>query len=162
MKAFLPRPLLSLLLGAIWLLLNNSISWEHFLLAALLGISIPLLVQQLQETRHQRIRLGKLSAYCLLVLWDILVANLQVARLILGPVKRLQPAFIKVPLRITEPQPLVWLAGTITLTPGTVSCDVSEDGTYLLVHVLHLEDEEAMVEEIQQRYERRLKEIFSC
>lgn len=162
MKAFLPRPLLSLLLGAMWLLLNNSISWEHFLLAALLGISIPLLVQQLQETRHQRIRLGKLSAYCLLVLWDILVANLQVARLVLGPVKRLQPAFIKVPLRITEPQPLVWLASTITLTPGTLSCDVSEDGTYLLVHVLHLEDEEAMVEEIQQRYERRLQEIFLC
>src|SRR5699024_8877303 len=110
--------------------------------------SIPLLGQQLQETRHQRIRLGKLSAYCLLVLWDILVANLQMARLILGPVKRLQPAFIKVQLRITEPQPLVWLAGTITLTPVTVSCDVSEDGTYLHVHVLHLEDEEAMVEEI--------------
>src|SRR5690625_1056198 len=162
MKAFLPRPLLSLLLGAMWLLLNNSVSWEHFLLASLLGISIPLLVQQLQVTRNQRIHFGNLSAYCLLVLWYILVSNLHMVRLILGPVILLQPAFIKVPLRITEPQPLVWLAGTITLTPGTVSCDVSEDGTYLHVHVLHLEDEEAMVEEIQQRYERRLQEIFLC
>jgi len=162
MKTLLPKPLLSVLLGAVWLLLNNSLSWEHFALAMLLGVTIPLLVQHLQGPSVQHIHLGKLAIYCVLVLWDILVANLQVARLVLGPVKRLQPAFIKVPLNITEPLPLVWLASTITLTPGTVSCDVSDDGTYLLVHVLHLEDEAALVQAIQQRYERRLEEIFQC
>lgn len=162
MQSLLPRPLLSFLLVAVWLLLNNSTNWEHLGLAVLLGVSIPLLVQHLQEPSAKRIHLGKLVAYCVVVLWDILVANLLVARLVLGPVKRLQPAFIEVPLQITEPLPLVWLASTITLTPGTVSCDVSEDGKYLLVHVLHLEDEAALVQEIQQRYERRLKEIFQC
>ena len=52
------------------------------------------------------------------------------------------------------------LAGTITMTPGTVSSDVSADGRSLLVHCLHAPEPASVVDEIKQRYERRLKEIF--
>ena len=52
------------------------------------------------------------------------------------------------------------LAGTITLTPGTVSADVSEDGKALLVHALDAENPDEVRDDIKQRYERRLKEIF--
>ena len=49
---------------------------------------------------------------------------------------------------------------TITLTPGTVSCDLSRDGRSLLVHCLHAPDPDAVLSEIKTRYESRLKEIF--
>jgi len=52
------------------------------------------------------------------------------------------------------------LAGTITLTPGTVSADLSDGGHSLLVHTLHTDDPDGVRDEIKQRYERRLKEIF--
>jgi len=60
-----------------------------------------------------------------------------------------------------EPQAITMLAGTITLTPGTVSADLSDEGHSLLVHVLHTEDPDAVRDEIKSRYEARLKEIFS-
>ena len=53
------------------------------------------------------------------------------------------------------------LAGTITLTPGTVSADLSDQGHSLLVHVLHTDDPDAVRDDILTRYEARLLEIFS-
>ena len=60
----------------------------------------------------------------------------------------------------TSPEAITVLAATITLTPGTVSCDLSEDGHALLVHCLHAPDPAAVLDEIKTRYEARLKEIF--
>ena len=95
------------------------------------------------------------------MLWDIVVANVLVAYWILcWKVDRLQPRFMTVPLDIYSPEAITMLAGTITMTPGTVSCDLSADGRALLVHGLHTPDVESAVASIKDRYERRLREIF--
>ena len=100
-------------------------------------------------------------SYTMLVMWDILVANIQVAWIVLTVSNaKLKPAWITVPLDLRKPEAITLLAGTITLTPGTVSADVSESGHYLLVHVLHTDDPQAEVDAIKSRYEARLKEIF--
>ena len=89
------------------------------------------------------------------------MANITVAYLILFKRTRsLQPAWICVPLDLRKPEAITALAGTITLTPGTVSCDISSEGHSLLVHCLHAPDPDAVRDEIKERYERRLKEIF--
>ena len=99
--------------------------------------------------------------YCLLVIWDIVVANIQVAWVVLSvPNAKLKPAWIVIPLDIVQPEAITVLAGTITLTPGTVSADLSSEGHSLLVHVLHTDDPDAVRDEIKTRYEARLKEIF--
>jgi multicomponent K+:H+ antiporter subunit E len=100
--------------------------------------------------------------YSFLVMWDIMVANVQVAWIVLTvPNAKLKPAWIVVPLDLLEPEAITMLAGTITLTPGTVSADLSDEGHSLLVHVLHTEDPDAVRDDIKSRYEARLKEIFS-
>ena len=76
------------------------------------------------------------------------------------PNAKLKPAWITVPLDLRQPEAITLLAGTVTLTPGTVSADLSESGHYLLVHVLHTDDPDAERDEIKSRYEARLKEIF--
>ena len=82
-------------------------------------------------------RIGKMLSYGLLVLWDIMVANVQVAWIVLTvPNHKLKPAWITIPLDLRQPEAITLLAGTITLTPGTVSADLSQSGHYLLVHVL--------------------------
>ena len=99
--------------------------------------------------------------YVLIVLWDIVVANVVVAWLILFRRTRdLQPRWIAVPLELRKPEAITVLAGTITLTPGTLSADMSAEGHYLLVHCLHAPDPDAVRDEIKKRYERRLLEIF--
>ena len=96
------------------------------------------------------------------LLGDIVVANLQVAKLILGPVGRLRPAFVEIPLQLNDELALTMLASIISLTPGTVSADLSDDKRMLLVHSLDVDDEEELVRSIQTRYEAPLLEVFAC
>lgn len=155
-------PAQSLILFLVWLLLNNSLSPGQILLGALLALSIPLLVAPLQRPQPQVRRPGLALRYALRVVWDILVANFEVARRVLGPTSTLRPAFVALPLDIEGELPLTLLASTISLTPGTLSADLSEDKRWLYIHVLHLTDEAALIAEIKQRYEAPLREIFGC
>jgi multicomponent K+:H+ antiporter subunit E len=91
---------------------------------------------------------------------DILTANLQVAAWILRPNRRLQPAFIRYELELSSPLAISLLANTISLTPGTVSCDLSPDQRFLLIHCLHGEDTDALVRQIHERYEQPLLEVL--
>ncbi len=104
----------------------------------------------------------KLVRFVLVVHWDIITANVVVARLILGSPRKLRPAFVELPLELTDDFAITLLASTISLTPGTVSADVSEDRRTLLIHALDMDDEAELVAQIKQRYERPLKEIFEC
>ena len=103
----------------------------------------------------------KIVEYCLVVLWDIIVANVQVAMIILFRRERtIHSKWIPVPLELTSAEAITVLAGTITMTPGTVSATLSADGGCILVHCLHTDDPDSVRDEIKSRYERRLKEIF--
>lgn len=161
LRRFLPHPLITIALVGFWLLLINEVSAGGIVMGVLLGILIPLYTSRFwPETPH----IGKwprIVEYNLIVLWDILVANVQVAWWILfWKVERLQPNFMTVPLDIRTPEAITMLAGTITMTPGTVSCDLSADGRALLVHGLNAPDVADTVASIKDRYERRLMEIF--
>ena len=158
----LPFPRLSLLLWSLWLLLNQTLDPGHVVLGAALAVVIPLLSRRLlPPIPHVRAPLKALS-YLLLVQYDILVANLRVARLVLGPVRRLRPKVVQVPLDLTDPVVASILAATVTLTPGTVSIDLDLAARRLTVHALDAPDEASVVAEIKSRYEARLKEIFAC
>lgn len=161
-RPWLPHPLLSLILAGVWLLLVNTLSPGHVLLGATLGIAIPLLTRAFWPVSGGVRRPLRLLRFTLMVVWDILVANLHVARLILGPPAKLRPAFIHLPLDLDDDFAITLLASTISLTPGTVSADVSTDRRTLLIHALDVEDPEALVAQIKQRYEAPIKEIFAC
>ncbi len=161
LRRLLPHPLLSLTLAVVWVLLNNEITPGVAILGLLLGVAIPLFTSVFWPATPALKNYVMLVEYVLIVLWDIVVANVQVAFWILARRPRsLRPAFVVVPLEIVMPEAITMLAGTITMTPGTVSCDLGADGRSLLVHGLHLPDPAATVAAIKQRYERRLKEIF--
>lgn len=160
-RRWLPHPILTLVMTVLWMLLLNSFTLGGLLMGGLLGLAIPLLTASFwPETPHIR-SYRKAAAYVLIVMWDILVANVQVARLVLFcPVARLNTRWITIPLELSSPEAITVLAGTITMTPGTVSCDLSADGRALLVHCLDAPDAEAAVRGIKERYESRLKEIL--
>ena len=154
-----PHPLLSLLLAISWLALSHSLALVHLLSALLLGWAVPRLVQPFLGT-PSRIHWGAALRLTLVVLRDIVVSNFNVARLVLGPMSRPQPAWFAVPLASDHAMVNALLASIITTTPGTVSAVVDEPRRQILVHALDCSDAEAMVQDIRQRYEAPLLTIF--
>ena len=158
----LPHPLLTLILAIVWVLLQNQVTAGMVVFGIILGIIIPWMTSIWWPDTPQGFRMGLMLRYSAVVIWDILVANVQVAWIVLTvPNAKLKPAWIVVPLKLKQPEAITLLAGTITLTPGTVSADLSDEGHSLLVHVLHTDDADAVRDEIKSRYERRLLEIFA-
>ena len=157
-----PHPFVTLLLTVVWILLQNQLSAGMVVVGLILGIIIPRATAAWWPDRPKGFHLGKMAVYCVIVMWDIVVANVQVAWIVLTkPNSKLRPAWVVIPLDLVQPEAITILAGTITLTPGTVSADLSDGGHSLLVHALHTDDPDAVRDEIKDRYERRLKEIFA-
>lgn len=158
----IPHPLLTLILAIVWVLLQNEVTSGMVVFGVILGIIIPWMTSIWWPDAPVGFRMGKMVAYTFLVVWDIIVANIQVAWIVLTvPNSKLKPEWIVIPLELKEPEAITLLAGTITLTPGTVSADLSDEGHSLLVHVLHTDDPDGVRDDIKSRYEARLLEIFT-
>ncbi len=160
MNRWLPHPILTPVLMVVWLLLNNSIAPGHIFLGLLLGLAIPrftLAYWPEPVAMRRPLVLLRLTA---VFLYDVVVANLAVARLILAGPRHLRPAFVEVPLDLTNPLAISVLANIICLTPGTVSADLSPDQRALLVHTLDAEHPETLAGDIKARYEAPLREVF--
>ena len=157
----LPHPLLTLLLVAVWQMLVNYVSLGTLVFGLILGILIPLLTAPYWPDRPRLKNPAMIVEFILIVLWDIVVANVSVAKIILFKRNEdMRQTWVTVPLDLRSPEAITVLAGTITMTPGTVSADVAADGRSLLVHCLDAADPDAVRDDIKQRYERRLREIF--
>ncbi len=160
-RRLLPHPALSVLVGVVWMLLVNQITFGALVVAVVVAVVTPLATSRFWPDRP-KIRFGPdLLGYVCIVLWDIVVANFQVAWVILTRRNRdIRAHWLVVPLALRSPEAITVLAGTISLTPGTVTSDVSADGRALLVHALDVADPEVEVTRIKQRYEARLLKVF--
>ena len=160
MRRIIPHPGLSVLLLLVWMLLQNSLSFGALVVGIVIGILVPIFTAPFWPGRP---RIGYLHAfsYLALVIWDIVVANFEVAWIILFRRNRdLRPAWLVIPIGLDTPEAITVLAGTISLTPGTVTSDVSACGRFLLVHALDSADHEADIRKIKTRYEAGLKKVF--
>jgi len=148
-------------LTIVWLLLVNKVTVGNLILGFALGVIIPFLTEPYWEKRPPLKKPFRIIEYVLLVLWDICVANVIVAGIILTKSNRsTQSQWVRIPLDLKKPEAITVLAGTITMTPGTVSSCLSADASEILVHALDAPNPDAVRDEIKRRYERRLKEIF--
>ncbi|MGM0985820.1 MAG: Na+/H+ antiporter subunit E [Pseudomonadota bacterium] len=157
---WLPRPLFSLFLALLWLAMVNDFSMAHALLGLGLGVAIPFVTHAFWPEEAKIKRPLPLLRYLLVLLVDILRSNLVVALRILRPARHLRPGFFVYPLTLEDDFAITILASTISLTPGTVSLHHDARANTLLIHALHLEDEEEVIATIRERYERPLEEIF--
>lgn len=160
-RRIFPHPLLSLTLVFVWLALVNKVTSGNVVLGVILGLVVPMMTAPYWPGRAKVSNPLRIIEYGLVVLWDIVVANVQVAAIILFKSnKNTHSQWITVPLELTSPEAITVLAGTITMTPGTVSSMLSADGRSILVHCLHTDDPDGVRDQIKSRYEWRLKEIF--
>lgn len=149
------HPVLSLLLGCSWLALSHSLALVHILSAVLIGLIVPRLVGGFLKPAD-RMHWPSAVRLVLVVLWDVVVSNITVARLVLGAMDKPTPLWIPVPLATRNVRLNALFASIITTTPGTVSCVIDEEQGVIWVHALNGQDPLAMATDMKRRYEAPL------
>ena len=161
LRSLFPHPGLAAFLLLFWLILADSWTFGSLVMAALLATLIPLFTAPWWPGKPRLRRPIELIAYLGIVVYDVILSSWQVARIILFlPPDQIRSAFIAVPTTLTSPEAVALLAGTITMTPGTLTADIAADGRTLLIHSLHAPDPDDIRDGILSRYEARLKRIY--
>ena len=157
---WLPHPFVSVIVSLSWVMLAHNLEATTLFMAVLLGIFIPRLIQPF-IARTPDIQWILAFKLFFVVLWDIIICNIKVAKLVLGPTHKLHPKWFRVPLETQHEQVNVLLALIITTTPGTVTAGIDHDRGDILVHALSTDDAEIDILEIKNRYEKALMAIFA-
>ena len=161
MRRWLPSPLLSASLAALWLLLNDSVSPGHLLIALVVALLAPVLAAPLRPAGGPLRKPMVLARLVLHVGVDVVVSALQVAVGVLR--QRTRPpraGFVLVPLDLRDAHGLAALAMITTVVPGTVWSELAPDRSAVRLHVFDVEDEAEFIAHYKARYERPLTEIF--
>ena len=156
----LPHPFVSVLVALSWLMLGHSAELFDIVVAIILGLIIPKLIQPF-IVRTPNIHWVLAIKLFFVILWDIVVSNIRVAKQVLGPTKNLRPKWYRVPLDTDHEHVNTLLAMIITTTPGTVSAGIDQERGDILVHALNSDDPDAEILEIKERYEAPLMAIFN-
>lgn len=156
----LPHPFVSIVVACSWLILSHSLDASDLLLALVLAVFIPQLLNHF-IIRTPNIDWKTAIQLFFVVLRDVVVSNFVVAKLVLGSTEKLQPKWFRVPLDTQHEQVNSLLAMIITTTPGTVSAGIDQERGDILVHALSCDDPQAEIDQIKQRYEAPLLKIFN-
>lgn len=158
-ERWFPHPLISVLVALSWIMLSHSLEATSLVMAAFLSIFIPRLVKPF-ISYTPNIQWKVAFKLFFVVLYDILVSNITVAKQVLGPMDRLEPKWFRVPLETQHEEVNTLLAMIITTTPGTVSAGIDQEQGDILVHALSTHDPAAEIQNIKARYEQPLMQIF--
>jgi multicomponent Na+:H+ antiporter subunit E len=150
----------NILLAVNWALLTGHFTLENLVSGYVLGfILLWILRGAFSETGYFP-KVRKTVGFLFGFAWELLQANLIVARTVLFErQENIRPAFIGIPLDAKTDAEIALFANLITLTPGTLSLDVSEDRRVLYIHTLDVEDVDALRLNLKQSLERRLLEV---
>ena len=148
------------LLALAWMALTGDWSLPALAFSGALGWLLLRLARPLGGEGFRRVRLARLPGFLLYFLKEVVVANLKVAAAVIAPAGRLRPAIVAVPLTLDRDAEIALLANLITLTPGTLSLDVSPDRRTLYVHAMTVTGPDELRREIRDGFERRILEVF--
>lgn len=155
-----PHPFVSFVVLVTWVLLAASYTFQSLVMGSIAALVIPKLVAPF-ISRTDKINWLLAIKLFFIVIWDIIVSNIKVAKMVLGPLDKLEPKWYRVPLETQHEEVNALLAMIITTTPGTVSAGIDHESCDILVHALSAPDEEADIQDIKQRYEALLIQIYN-
>ncbi|MEJ2110930.1 MAG: Na+/H+ antiporter subunit E [Acidobacteriota bacterium] len=150
----------NIILALTWSLAGGDLSPSRLAIGFLLGYLVLWIARPAFDESAYFRRIPKTIGFILFFIRQLILANLQVAYEVLTPRYRMRPGIVAVPLDAKTDLEITLLANLITLTPGTLSLDVSEDRNTLYVHAMFMEDAEAFRNNIKNGFERRLLEVM--
>ncbi|WP_454848666.1 Na+/H+ antiporter subunit E [Rhizobium binxianense] len=152
--------LFNLLLAIAWVAVTGSASLHNLVLGFILGAVALAIVRDSSGGKGYLRRARLVFSLAALFLKELALSAWKVALTVLSPDMRLKPGIFAFPLTATSDFEITLLANLITLTPGTLSVDVSPDHRTLYVHALDCSDPEATTRDIAAGFERKIMEAF--
>ncbi len=152
--------LTNLLLALLWVSLSGNFSPANLLFGYLIGYLALFLSRRAFAPSNYFGVVERLVRFVFFFAWELIVANLRVAYEVLTPRHNMHPRVIALPLQAHTDFEISALAILISLTPGTLSLDVSADKKVLYIHAMFAEDEESVRNDIQNNLEARLLAIW--
>jgi multicomponent Na+:H+ antiporter subunit E len=153
---------LVVILALIWAGISGNFTGLNLLFGGLIGaVAVLVLREALSGPRTSR-RIRRVLSLAILFLYELMVSAVRVALVVIRPdmSKAVRPAIVAVPLSVKSDAEITLLANLITLTPGTLSVDVSADKSVLYVHALCMDDRDAMIADIANGFEKKIREVF--
>lgn len=155
------RFLANLLLTFIWIALTGSFAVSNVIFGFLLGYLILFIITRgSRKARYFRM-VPRVLSFFGFFLYELLKANLQVAWEMATPKFHMTPGIVGVPLDLKTDAEITLLANLITLTPGTLSLDISEDKKVLYVYSMYIDNREDFIQGIKNGFEKRVKKLYS-
>jgi len=152
--------LINILMAIAWGAVTGSFTAVNLAFGFVLGGGALYLIREQVGTGKYFNRAGKLVSLALLFVYELILSAVRVARIVLRPKIDLQPGIIAFPLTVDKDFEITILANLITLTPGTLSVDVSEDRKILYVHCIDVPDPQETIDDIHNGFERKILEAF--
>ncbi|HWU16270.1 MAG TPA: Na+/H+ antiporter subunit E [Devosia sp.] len=146
-----------------WAAITGNFSGLNLLFGGAIGALAVLLLRSAFAPPRALRKLRRIISLAVLFLYELMVSAIRVAVIVVTPDLKsaLRPAIVAVPLTVKSDAEITLLANLITLTPGTLSVDVSDDRSLLYVHVLTLSTREALIADIASGFETKVKEVFA-
>lgn len=154
------RFILNIILAFTWMFLNGDLDFLNFVEGFVIGFIILWMSTHTETSKQYFIKSYKTLSFSIYFIYELIIANLRVAYDVITPRHRMNPAIIAVPLDLKSEMGITMLANVITLTPGTLSLDVSSDKKFLYVHAAYVKDKSEFINEIKNGFEKKLLEIF--
>ncbi|EMR05146.1 Multiple resistance and pH homeostasis protein E [Bhargavaea cecembensis DSE10] len=151
--------LLNFILAFTWMFILNSFEASTFIIGWLLGLLLIVMMRRFFTGPLYIRRIWAITKLALLFLKELWLANIQVFMLVIRPKLDIQPAIFRFPTKLTSDWEITLLSALITLTPGTVVMNVSEDKKMLYVHAIHIDDVEEAVTDIRNSFEKAIMEV---
>ncbi|KKX46679.1 MULTISPECIES: Na+/H+ antiporter subunit E [Sphingobacterium] len=152
--------LMNLLLSFIWVALTGSMYYTNFLFGFLLGFFILWVMNRNEVDQRYFYRVPKTISFLFFFLYQMIIANLQVAYDVITPKYFFKPGIVKYKMDAKSDFEINLLSTFISLTPGTLILDISEDKKILYIHVMYLHDKQKFMTELKNNVERKLLEIL--
>ncbi len=156
MRAFL----WNIFLAMLWTALAGQLTLLNLAVGFVLGALVLSFVQRENGSQRYFTRLRQVLGLDMFFVWELLLSNLRVAYDVITPRHYMQPGIIAVPLDARTDAEITLLANLLTLTPGTLSLDVSADRRFIYVHVMYIRDVDVARRSIKDGFERRILEVL--
>ncbi len=152
--------LLNILLTVVWVFLTGSLATTNFIFGFVLSFLVLWIVSRNQRSRKYFRIAPRMIGFVFYFTYELIKANIQVAADVITPKFYMTPGIIEYPLDAETNLEITFLANVITLTPGTLSLDISEDKKVLYIHAMYINDKDEFIDGIKHGFERRILSIL--
>lgn len=151
--------LLNFIVAVVWTFISGSFIAEKFIIGWLIGAILLYLMRRFLSERFYFARIWAMIKLILLFLKELVLSNISVMKLVIQPKLSVSPSIFAYPTELKSDWEITLLSILITLTPGTLVLDVSEDQKTLFIHALHADEVDEAVDSIRQTFEKAIMEV---